>query len=357
MEDILAKLVSFQPVTGSAQASHELVEYVARFVSRRGMHVERYVSNGFESLVATTKPGDKTPTVMLAAHGDVVDAPEEEFAIRKEGDRIYGRGVKDMLFALAGFLQIVDDLGGDLLSHSLGLMLTTDEENGGFNGVNVLVQEGYRPKVVILPDGGENWQVQTDCKGVYMPQITAIGAACHSSRHWEGDNALERLLTVIPRLHALFPDEQGPDTNTISVNIINAGYSLSRVPDRATLTADIRTLDFNEHQRIKIAVASICEELGLELDANAEGLPTHFDLADPMIAPYVRLMESTIGIRIHGSKTLASNDARFMAPYGIPCISFYPPGEGHHSSNEWISAQGFQQFHDITLEYVRQMAR
>lgn len=355
MEDILRKLVAFPTVTGDSQAAHELIDYVAGFVAQRGMHVERYIANGYESIVATTQPHDKTPTVMLAAHADVVAAPDELFAMRRDGDTIYGRGVLDMKGALAAYLQIIDDLGKELSNYSLGLMVTMDEEIGGHDTMPMLMAEGYRPKVCILPDGGDNWQVQTASKGILVYDITAHGTSSHSSRHWEGDNALLKLLPVIPELQALCPD-QGPATNTISINRIKAGKALTQVPNKASLTVDIRSLDDREHVRLQNEVHALCQRHNLEYKLVAEGDPTHFDLTDPMIAPYVSLIEQTVGVAVHGTLTLGSNDARFMAPFGISCISYYPDGAGLHTAEEWVSATALDQMYRITKQYVQAMA-
>jgi succinyl-diaminopimelate desuccinylase len=357
MEDLLRKLVAYPSVTGDAQTSHEIMEFVATFVADRGMHVERYVYNGYESLVATTQPGDKSPDVMLAAHADVVAASDELFTLRKQDGRIYGRGVLDMKFALAGYLQIIDDLKDRLHEYSLGLMVTADEETGGWHGTPLLLKEGYRAKVFILPDGGENWQVQTASKGILVYKITAHGTSAHSSRHWQGSNALEKLLPVIPELEALLPKQQGPDTSSISINKINAGKAINQVPDKASLTADIRPLDAAEYQRLHRAVTELCARYDLDWEMEADGNPTYFDLNDPYIEPYVRLIEQTTGVRVVGSHTLGSNDSRFVVPFGIPCISFYPTGAGHHSAEEWISERSLEDFRQITTQYIEQMAR
>lgn len=355
MEDILRKLIAFQTITGNSQAAHELIEYVTDFVRNRGMHVERYMANGYESLVATTKPGDKQPTVMLAAHGDVVKAADELFELRKEDGKLIGRGVLDMKCALAAFLQVIDDIKDNIQDYSLGLMVTMDEEIGGTNSMPQLVAEGFRPKVCVLPDGGDNWQVQTASKGILLFKLTAYGRSAHSSRHWEGDSALKKLLPILPKLEALFP-EQGKETNTVSINGLSAGSVFTQVPNKAQAFLDVRTLNEAEHKRLHDTIMQVCAENNIECILEASGDPTSFDLKDPYIAPFVNLIEQQSGVKVEGVKTLATNDARFLAPHGIPCISFYPKGGGHHSPLEWIDTDAFEQLGAIIRQYVDQMA-
>src|ERR1043166_9191828 len=99
MEDILRKLVAFPTVTGDQTAAHEAIDYIAGFLTARGMHLERFDSNGYESVIATVRPGHKNPKVLLAAHLDVVPAPDEMFGMRLKDGKYIGRGVLDMKFA------------------------------------------------------------------------------------------------------------------------------------------------------------------------------------------------------------------------------------------------------------------
>jgi len=355
MEDILRKLVAFPSVTGDHQAGHELIEYVADYVRNRGMHIERYIANGYESLVATSQAQDKKPRVMFAVHGDVVAANPEQFELQLRDGRYYGRGVLDMKGSLASFLQVIDDIHPNMHEYSLGLVITLDEETGGKDSMPQLIAEGYRPKVVILPDGGDNWHIQTASKGLWIFNIIATGKSCHGSRHWEGENAIYKLLPIISELRALFPD-QGPDTNTMSLNIFKAGRSMTQVPDKASFSLEVRTLTAAEHTRLGDAIKALCTQYGLEYRIDTDALPTSFSLEDPLIKPYADIMSEVIGRQVEGIRTFATNDIRYWAPAGASCISFYPEGNGHHSPSEWIDQKALEQMHSINARYVELMA-
>lgn len=356
MEDILRKLVAFPTVTGDATAMHQLLSYVAGFVSERGMHVAWYESGGYPSIVATIKPDQRRPKVMLAAHADVVPAGPEMFKLRTEADRYIGRGVLDMKFALAAYLQLVDDLQDDLQAFDFGIMVTADEELGGRHGTAKLVDEGYLPDVCVMPDGGENWQVQTASKGSCVYGISATGQTAHGSRPWLGDNALLRLIGVLDEISALFPRSPSSDTNTITLSKMRGGEASNQVPGRAHMVLDVRTLDAAEYHRVNDAILAICRHNQVDCDVLLEVAPTMFSLDEPHIAAFARLIEQNTGIEVIGSRTNGSNDARWYVPYGVPCISLYPKGGDLHADSEWLDRQAFGQFHDILLAYVRQIA-
>jgi succinyl-diaminopimelate desuccinylase len=357
MEDILRQLVAFPTVSGNKQAAHELLEYVANFVQARGMHVTRYEWEGFESLVATVTPGRKTPKVMLAAHADVVPGSDKLFTLREAHGKYYGRGVLDMKFALAAYLQIIDDIRDSIRGYDIGLMVTTDEEVGGRKGVAKLVDEGYIPEVCILPDGGDNWQVQTSSKGMWLFEIAAKGRAAHGSRPWLGENAITKLLIALDEIAALFPKHPHPDTNTITLSKFTGGEAMNQVPSRASMMVDIRTVNSAEHARIYDEVVHVCRKHALEYEFIGDAAPTRFDLKDPFIAPFAKLITQETGIIVRGYHALGASDVRFYVPYGVPCISVYPTGGHLHADGEWIDIKAMEQFKIITEKYLAKMAR
>ena len=359
MEQILKQLVAFPTVTGDQTAMHQLLSYVAGFVAERGMHVEWFESNGFESIVATTAPGRKNPTVMLAAHADVVPATDDMFELRAQDDTYVGRGVLDMKLALAAYLTVIDDLGTALPAYDIGLMVTGDEEAGGHDGVKKLVDEGYLPSVCILPDGGDNWQVQTASKGLWLFNISMRGVSAHGSRHWQGDNAITKLLAALDDIQQLFPpdNDQHAQTNTISLNVLNGGLAFSQVPDEASMIIDIRTMDSHEHARLYDQVTAICRRHGARYQHVSDCAPTKFELTDPWIAPFADIVTTVTGVPQTGFCALGASDARYYVPFGVPCISVYPRGGDIHSDREWVGQECLGQFRTILRQYLDAKAR
>lgn len=356
IQEILRTLIAFPTVSGDRLASKQLLDYVDNFVSQRGMYVKRYEWNGYESLVATVKPDRKTPKVMLAAHADVVAADSSMFDLQVKDGCYIGRGVLDMKFALAAYLQIIDNLKDRLQDYDIALMVTSDEEVSGAYGTSKLIDQGYLPTVCLLPDGGDNWQVQTGSKGVLRYDITIAGKTAHGSRPWLGDNALTKLLTLLDEIASLFPKVPSHQTSTISLTQMQGGESANQIPGQARMVIDVRAAGSEDYQRLSGAIPGICAKHKAVCSLVAEGAPTAFDLQDPYIAPFVQLVGQVTGRTIEGSYTSGTTDARFFVPYGVPCIIVYPEGGGHHGPDEWLSVQALEQFQDITEQYLNQVA-
>jgi len=356
MDDILRKLVAFPTITGDQTAAHEAIDYIASFVVARGMHVERFDSNGYESIVATTHPGEKHPKVLLAAHLDVVPAPDEMFDLRLEEGRYIGRGALDMKFAIAAYLQVVDNLRDTISDYDLGVMITSDEEDGGKNGVGPLVAEGYAPKVCILPDGGDNWQIQLSAKGFAYVKIAAYGKQAHGARPWLGDNAILKLMRIIAEVQKLFPKIDA-STNTLNVGQLSGGQAPNQVAGYAEATLDIRLVRESDRQKILGDITKICEQHDAEASVTMSGPVCTFDLNNPLIKPFTQLVQEVTGIVVQGSHALGGSDARYFAAKNVPCISLYPTGDGHHSPDEWLDEAAFYQFHEVLERYIQQIAK
>lgn len=357
LQDILAQLVSFPTVTGNWQANHDALAYVERFLSERGMHIKRMEWNGIETLIATTRR-TKKPKVLLAAHMDVVPGPQELFVLREEDDKLYGRGAMDMKFAIAAYLQLIDDIQDDLSAYDIGIMINTDEEVGGLDGAARIAEEGILvPEVFIAPDGAQDWALETYAKGICWLTVTASGKTAHASRPWEGENATHKLLDVIADIQKLFPKNPNPDDNTMNVGLIKGGDTPNQISASASATLDIRLIDVENDERIRGAIAKICEDAGVSLATDVYSPPFENDPENPYIKSFAAIIEKTIGHHAGFTKSNALNDARFFGPKGIPCVIFYPPGGDHHGPGEYINKESLFQVRDILKTYVDEQAK
>lgn len=356
MEQILEKLVSFPTVADDPQAVHQALDYISDFLVTRGMHVARYDHEGKESIVATLTPEHKTPRVLLTAHLDVVPAPEQDFVMRKAEGKLFGRGVLDMKFAIAAYMQFVDDHQAHLQDYDFGIMITSDEELGGLNGVKPLVAEGYLPKVCILPDGGDNWQIQLTSKGFYYLRLVSRGVSAHGSRPWKGNNAIIPLMSALHAIHALF-DNEDPAAKTLNIGVISGGEAMNQVAAEASAGVDIRIPAGEDGPAIVKEITDVCTPFDVEVRTELDGSATKFALDDPYIEPFARAITEVTGVNVQGSHTLGSNDCRFFAEHDIPCISLYPTGAGHHGPIEWIDATAFQQFAEVLTRYMNEVSR
>ncbi len=356
MKDILSHLVSIPTVSVDLEANRQAIEYIDLFLSERGLYVKRFDFGGHAALFATTQR-TKTPRVLLAAHVDVVPGPARLFKLQEKGDRLYGRGVLDMKFAIAAYLQLVDDLQDDLHKYDFGLMITTDEELGGRDGVKALTELGYLPEACVLPDGGKDWVLEQAAKGMVWVVATATGKPGHGSRPWDGESANEKMMLFLQAVQRELFATQSPDTSTINIGTLHGGSAANQVADLCTSDIDIRPVNHEDHTRI---VARL-KELADEYDVNCEYLindsPIEVDLTDPYVIAYANSLEKVTGIPLRTMRSNGGSDARHLAVHSIPTLVGYPVGGGSHSDDEWLETKSLYQFRDVVQDFLEQTAQ
>lgn len=355
MKHILKELVEIPTVTKNYQANNQALNYITNFLSERGMYVTRHKFNGFESLTATTRD-TKTPTLFLSGHIDVVDADEKLFKLTEDSNNFYGRGVFDMKFGIAAFLHVVDTLKNSLGDYDFGIMITTDEEIGGHNGTKQLLKHGYSSKACVIPDGGKDWAIEKFAKGITWFTITMSGKSAHSSRPWDGENALENLLTLLADVKAILP-EASPNVSTLVLSQLKAGQATNQIPDTAEARLDGRFLSIKDQKDTKQKITELCNKHGAKLDIPIDDPFYANDPANPYIAAFIEETKKVIGQTKEPMAAQGASDARFFGQHKIPCVVVYPPGGEYHAPGEHIQIDGFYKFGKILTNYVMRVAR
>lgn len=351
----LVELVRFKSTYDRPAELHACADYIASFFEGTDLVVDRIVYNGVPSVVVTK--GTKTPRVFLSGHFDVVPADEDQFEPVVEGDQVFGRGVFDMKSGVVVMMHVMRELAKT--PHDVGLMLTGDEEIGGYNGTKILMEQGYRAEVVVVPDGGEAvHQLIAKEKGILRVTLRASGKSAHASRIWKGDNAIERLCDAVMAVRGVFVSlEEHPEDHwvtTASVGIIQAGKAINQIPGVAEASYDIR---FTEHETPDAILARIQAVLPehVELLVTLNESNTFVAMDHPLVVPYAKAIEH------HGRPFVVSlghgaSDGRHFAEQGIPFVMSQPDGGNHHGPGEWVSLSAVQLYADVLKTYLDEVA-
>ncbi|NMC69317.1 MAG: M20/M25/M40 family metallo-hydrolase [Myxococcales bacterium] len=337
-------------------AEHERCrELVAREADRRGLRTRTVPSDPFPSLLVGTKPEEKAPRVLLAAHLDVVPAGEQQFAPRVEGNRLKARGASDMKFAAPLFLKAVADLSPGERDGVL-IAFTFDEEIGGNRGTRFLLDdEGLRPGAAFIPDGGDNFQLEADEKGVLQFRVKTAGKAAHGSRPWLGENAIDKFLAVYADLRKEFPVVSGPETwgPTLNLGKVTAGAAANQVPDACEALLDVRFVETTTLAATTAQVERIIGGRG-EFSPIVAGDLFHLD-RDGEVCRRIQAAsrKHRNGQELAYYRSEGASDARFFTKYGIPVVLTKPICAGHHSVDEWLDLDSLEPYYRMMLEFVR----
>jgi succinyl-diaminopimelate desuccinylase len=347
LETTLTHLVRIPSVSSDPQTCREIIDFIRDEISSYNLHVRGDFTADNPWLLATTQDTNE-PDILLAAHLDVV--PAAHYDLENRDGKLYGRGVYDMKFAAACYLQFLRLHADKLASLNIGVLFTTDEERDSAS-MPAVMATGLRPKMVFLPDGGDDWMIEQRAKGLYGVRLTAGGTAAHGSRPWEGVSALHRLIDVTNQLRATYPSDtkSGP---TLMVNRLEAGQAINQIPDSAWAEIDFRSFESQEINEYKELLSKLAETYNLSITPVNSGNPVTFDPSSSSIQSFFKVLRQVTNQDTVYCDAYGATDARFFAQYDIPCIIVEPHGGGRHADTEWLKADDLGRFYQLIENWL-----
>jgi len=292
--------------------------------------------------------------------------------------KLYGRGASDMKGAIAAYTmaaKIFQDEGIEL-NGDLKLVQSPGEEAGRRDiGCNTVLERGHKADMAIFPEPS-NFAIYPTIKGELYFKLTVPGKSTHiCNRHLVAqplphgverpgvsaiDNMLKYQLAIVElekqwslwRSNPLVP----PGGMFININTMQAGTSLTSVPDSAEATG---SLLFNPDltsaevmKEIRATIGRVTEAdywlrehppaLDLPLDSESSApwvkepvnLDPNHDAVHAIQAAMQEVTGETPGVTISPFVC----DANFWFPLGQPCLVFGvgDPSWGIHGANEYL---------------------
>jgi succinyl-diaminopimelate desuccinylase len=387
-------LIGFRSVNPPGEVT-DIAGFVKDYLLGRGFKVGTIApEKGRVNVIASLRGGESTKTFVWNGHLDVVPPGRiDEWrtdpykgAIR--GSMVVGRGAADMKGSIASALVaasvIVEkeaELNGTLKFH-----LVPDEETMGKYGTGYLVDKGYYSNVdgCVVGEGTCN-QVWGPAfavaeKGILTLRVRASGRSAHASMPFLGDNAIDKLVRIIPKLEELSQTSLKIDQRlnelfsmgrtfysmfnrilglsieqieklytrlTLSPGMIRGGIKSNVVPDEAVAEIDVRVPPLGNLEDILAQIENLVRESGIK-GVTVEPLekvePSYQDPAAPLVELAKRCLYQAWGKEPHIMIQPGGTDARFVRnKLGIPTIVLGPTSETAHSANEYVMKK------DLTL--------
>jgi succinyl-diaminopimelate desuccinylase len=300
--------------------------------------------------------GTGKPEILFTTHMDTVPAGDrsawrrDPFGAEITGTRLFGRGAADAKASLAAMIAAFESLTSVLpLRGTLTLTAVSDEEVGGIKGTEFLVDRGLLvPDHVVVGEITSNRLAVAE-KGVLWLRVITHGRAAHGSTPWDGNNAIDHMVTVLQAVrdqigtrlermtHPLTPRP------SVSVGTIRGGIATNIVADWCEATIDRRTLPNESVQEAVAEVERVIAELHAEnslLDADVEVLQMGPPIETPATAVVVvagQAVATALGLDPTVVGYHQASDGRFFAERGIPTMLFGPGDpEIAHTTNESV---------------------
>ncbi|HLZ28395.1 MAG TPA: M20/M25/M40 family metallo-hydrolase [Chloroflexota bacterium] len=353
--------------------------------------------------------------VLFMSHTDVVPVEDETlwehppFSGTIDRGRVYGRGADDDKADVAAHCMalVLLQRAGARLGGELVCLAAADEESGGKWGAGWVAEhfaELVRADVAINEGGGSPihspqgllYPVCLGEKGRLEARITRQGRSGHASMPWRADNPVPVLAEAIQRIVAYEPEidvsnpffrqvlsalgvKQAPTAEnidriadglegqvalgsflkaasrlTITPTMLEAGVKSNSIPDRASLTCDVRALPGQDDAFVRAELEHILRGLDVTVDVNYTAVSN----ASPADAPFVDVLRQALGAALGNdafsilpSLTVGFTDSRFLRPLGTQVYGFSP----HHPSAEPIRSgvHGNNEFMEIDSLMLR----
>ncbi|NMC09700.1 MAG: ArgE/DapE family deacylase [Methanothrix sp.] len=307
---VLKDIIGFKTVAPPGSCYQEIVDYLVPIFSGLGFETKklvmpqevfaakcedaRLVGDRF-NLRADLNVGAKE-TLVIYAHLDVVPAEgsweTDPFSLTRKNGRVYGRGVSDckgsiaaLIAALQALLQKDDAKRRPThdLRYNLCILLTTDEEVGGYSGLCYLTDIGLVQGDYMLCMDGFSDDVVIGSNGMITWEVVVHGRSAHSGSSFMGVNAVERSLVVMQELmrlktlvqsrRSMIPASSALEAlgkkhlmPVLNITMINGGIKENIVPDRCVLRGDRRVIPEESMEDAIAEIEKAIKPLDVELD-------------------------------------------------------------------------------------------
>ncbi|XPP27275.1 MAG: M20 family metallopeptidase [Leucobacter sp.] len=372
--EFLSESLRIPSVTGDEGAYAEFLE---RWARTRGWQVERLRLDdpelaglaGLENeenpkgrwnLLLRPWPRSARPLLVVNGHLDVVPPGEPEswtggaFDGRTEDGWVHGRGAVDtkgpIAAALLGVCALAEMHRRPAVDVEFHLVL--GEERSGI-GTRAALESWQSPDgvVVLEPSGSLLVSAST---GLIAFEVVVHGISAHTSKPWEGRDALLHLLRIHESLSRREAEKNAaarsgdfaevPIPAPFVIGTIEAGRFRNAVPDRAAMVGRLGLLPGESPQDAASALTALVQRIDEEAGWLSATEVTVFhglagwrtDQRDPLVAAMRSAVES-LGRDGEPRVLTAGSDAGYYGELGIPTVLF-GPGEMAlaHSPDERI---------------------
>ena len=395
----LGELIEIDSVNGKEK---EVAEHIQAYLKKYDIDSEVIdLGDGRADLVANY--GSGKPVIGISGHMDVVAAGEtsawdfDPFKMTEHDGKLYGRGTADMKAGVAASIfALIEIKENNLLEKgSIRLMLTAAEESVQIGSAH-FHEEKYMDDVDALIIGEPTGSIINIAnKGSMNFTVRSKGEAAHSSIPNVGKNAITPLLKFVLRLEEEmakaienveftsfdfsnvilgFGGVEGDDEGNKALNeflrstfltnsMIDGGVQINSVPDTATASFNVRTVNEFDNSKVKDLFNKVLAEFDdaeFDLEMSLDLAPAITTGENDFVELAHQLAEEVIGRKFTVGPTTGVTDASNLLLSKDPDFKFIVLGPGQtslaHKVNEHVVKEDYLNFIDLYVKLMTQYA-
>lgn len=342
------KLLSFKTYKENTKQFEKAFSYVQDYFKDSNLYLKEYEFDGRKGIsISNTK--ETNVDIIFCTHMDVVY--HKDYVVTEDDINLYGRGTIDMKGQTGTVMTLMKHLNTSL---KVTQFITSDEEIDGMVASKMV--KNYNSKIAIVPDGGSNFDLITEEKGLIQLKISVYGKSYHSAKLWNGENAILKLINIYEKLIKIYPLPKSEDDFITSINLskIEGGdNSYNQVPDKAYMVLDIRNVHKDTKEQIIKDIKLICNDCQIEEITSGTDFITN--LEDENVKEYIKASEEVLGKPIVKKGCSSTSDAIYFYEKGIPTVIMNPIGDFPHADNEYVNKESLITLYKIYEKFIKEM--
>jgi acetylornithine deacetylase len=357
--DMLERLIGFD--TESAKSNLGLVAFVEDYLKSLGVaYVKISNAAGDKAALFASVGGNRDGGIVLSGHTDVVSVAgqtwtSDPFKLRREADRVYGRGACDMKGFDAICLAMIPEFQQARLTSPVHILLSYDEETTCRGPLDTIARFGAnlpRPGAVLVGEP-TSMQVADAHKSVAGYSTVVHGHEAHSSKPSLGASAVEAACDLVTELYrfggelAARGDPSGrfdPPASTVHVGTIQGGTARNILAKLCAFRWEFRALPGVEQnlalRRLEEYAARVATPK-LTRHAKDAFIETLTEVEVPGLKPESGSIAETLALKLaQSNRTIAVSFASEAGQFqlaGVPAVVCGPGSIGQaHQPDENI---------------------
>lgn len=224
---------------GKSRLEQQRGAYVKSVFEKEGLKVS---VDSIGNVTGVRKGTGGGPTIVIAAHTDIVFPPETNTKVRRSGDTLFAPGVGDNTASVANMLSTLRVMNATKFTSTGDIIfIGTVQEELGLKGMAYWLEHNPKPDLLIVPDGAYG-SVSYGALGIYWTKFVFTHPGAHTLSSRGIPTPVKAVAKAIDRLYQL-PFDALPNGAVMNIGQIHGGSIFNAVPQELYFTVDLRSSD------------------------------------------------------------------------------------------------------------------
>lgn len=351
--DNIIEMLKIKSISGNENAIRQIVQWVKNNFNKDGIFINEWNFDNASPVLLLSNCSGYDFDVLAIGHLDVVPAPDDMFLPKIDGGKLFARGSLDMKSSVAVCLDTLKYTVGKKIRFAV--LITTDEETTSNGMRNLQKSNIIKAKIVLDPDAGDLYNLVEKYKHPVSVELSAKGKSAHSSKPWQGENAVRKIISAINELEKYFPPlEQKPASDwvdTMVVTALNSPTTYNVVPASASARLNFRLTENTCLEKLEDILQNICAKTNCEYKILLSSQGVYMNADNPHIKQYLKIAENIIGKKINITTSCGATDSRMFADNSV-IIMHGINGANMHADDEFAEIESILLLSKIQKSFI-----